>query len=151
MSSFRLTRSHVLSSFAPLLETSDLARRNVFFTDSVIPNVAWTITGHAHSLVGTRYNIEDHCNISFNQLRKRLVAPIKFVVTRVIVDAERSQDGWWACVETRGDATRKTGPHYNNEYIWLTKYNDEGKIVEIRSYFDTVFAEQVLAEPAAEE
>ncbi|KAF4458641.1 ketosteroid isomerase [Fusarium albosuccineum] len=109
MSSFRLTRSHVLSSFAPLFETSDLARRNVFFTDSVIPNVAWTITGHAHSLVGTRYNIEDHCNISFNQLRKRLVAPIKFV------------------------------------------YNDEGKIVEIRSYFDTVFAEQVLAEPATEE
>ncbi|KAF4977664.1 hypothetical protein FZEAL_5854 [Fusarium zealandicum] len=149
--SFTLTRAHVLTSFAPLLETADPCRRAVFFTDSVVPDVKWTITGHAHSLVGTRNSIAEHCDTSFNQMRKRLVAPIKFVVTRVIVDAERREDGWWACVETRGEAMRKTGEHYNNEYVWLTRYNDEGKIVEVRSYFDTLFAEQVLAEPAVDE
>ncbi|KAI5461967.1 hypothetical protein BGZ63DRAFT_403245 [Mariannaea sp. PMI_226] len=102
---------------------------------------------HAHSLAGTSYNIKDHAEKSFNRLGKRLVAPIKFVVQRVIVDAEKSEDGWWACVETKGEATRKTGADYHNEYIWLTRFNDQGRIVEIRSYFDTMLAEEVLAEP----
>lgn len=39
------------------------------------------------------------------------------------------------------------GKAYNNEYVWLTRWNDEGKIVEIRSYFDTMLSEEALADP----
>lgn len=72
------------------------------------------------------------------------------MVTRVIVDAEPVRDengaigGWWACVETRGEAVTKTGERYDNEYAWITRWNSEGRIVEIRSYFDTLMAEHVL-------
>ncbi|EQK99433.1 hypothetical protein OCS_04854 [Ophiocordyceps sinensis CO18] len=55
---------------------------------------------------------------------------------------------WWACVETRGQATRKpSGKPYNNEYIWLTAWSREGRIVEVRSYFDSMLSEEVLREP----
>ena len=147
MSTFKLTKAHVHHVFASLLETDDLSVRNVFFTDHMIPDVTWTITGTGHSLAGTRYNLQDHSNASFNNLGKRLTGPIKFVVKRVVVDAEREENGWWACVELKGEAMRKTGKEYNNEYIWLTRFNDDGKIVEVRSYFDTLFAENVLQEP----
>ncbi|KAF7541747.1 hypothetical protein G7Z17_g11885 [Cylindrodendrum hubeiense] len=151
MSDFKLTRPHVLKVFEPLQETDDIERRNTFFADSVVPDVKWTITGQAHSLIGTRNSIQEHNDISDNQISKRLDGPIKFVVTRVIVDGDRSDDGWWTSVELRGEATRRTGLDYNNEYIWLTRFNDQGKIVEIRSYFDTLLSEMVLAEPAYDE
>lgn len=40
-----------------------------------------------------------------------------------------------------------TGQAYNNEYVWLTTWNDEGKIIHIRSYFDTLLAQQTLEDP----
>ncbi|KAF7561200.1 hypothetical protein G7046_g2960 [Stylonectria norvegica] len=151
MVAFKLTKAYVLTVFAPLQETTDLTLRNSFFTNFVVPDVKWTITGTGHSLAGTRYNLQDHSDASFAKLGKRLIAPIKFVVKRVVVDQERDVDGWWACVETRGEATRKSGVEYNNEYVWMIRFNDEGKIVEITSYFDTHLSEQVLAEPAGDE
>ena len=111
--------------------------------------------------------------------------PIKFVVRSVILEP----DTRWACVETRGFATRKSGMFqfslqeimaptskylpwlgldapftqppllrayisrfeltiagkpYNNDYIWLTQWNDEGKIVYVRSYFDTMLSQEAL-------
>lgn len=42
---------------------------------------------------------------------------------------------------------RRIGAPYNNEYVWLTKWNDEGKIVEIKSYFDSAMSEELLNEP----
>ncbi|KAH6986350.1 hypothetical protein BKA56DRAFT_670515 [Ilyonectria sp. MPI-CAGE-AT-0026] len=148
MADFKLTRPHVLKAFEPLQETDDIARRNSFFSESMVADVKWTITGQAHSLVGTRNSIQEHSNMSFDKIDKRLEGPIKFVVTKVIVDGERADDGWWTSVELRGEATRRTGMDYNNENVWLTRFNDQGKIVEVRSYFDTLLEEMVLAEPA---
>ncbi|KAK7426251.1 hypothetical protein QQZ08_007281 [Neonectria magnoliae] len=138
-----------MSSFNPSKKTEDLALRNAFFSEYVVPDVKWTIAGRAHSLVGTWHSLWEHNEASFNHLEKRLVAPIKFVVTRVVVDGERAEDGWWACVEVLDEATRRTGLD-NNENVWLTRFNDQGKIVEVRSYFDTILSEQVLAEPVEE-
>ncbi|KAG8411250.1 hypothetical protein J3459_016462 [Metarhizium acridum] len=78
------------------------------------------------------------------RLGRNLKGPIRFTATRVIVDAEREEDGWWCTVETKGEATRTTGQPYDNEYAWLMRWNDEGKIVEVRSYFDTMLSEKVL-------
>ncbi|KAH7149040.1 hypothetical protein B0J13DRAFT_523697 [Dactylonectria estremocensis] len=148
MSAFKLTRSHVIEAFAPLQETADMARRNAFFSDSVVPDVKWTVAGQAHSLIGTQNSMKEHADATFNKIGKRLDGPIKFVVTKVIVDGDKADDGWWTSVELKGEATRRTGMDYNNEYVWLTRFNDQGKIVEIRSYFDTLLSEMVLAEPA---
>ncbi|KAH8673133.1 hypothetical protein BGZ61DRAFT_591638 [Ilyonectria robusta] len=76
MADFKLTRPHVLKAFEPLQETDDIARRNSFFSDSMVPDVKWTITGQAHSLVGTRNSIQEHSNMSFDKIDKRLEGPI---------------------------------------------------------------------------
>ncbi|KAL2214590.1 hypothetical protein CC79DRAFT_1328491 [Sarocladium strictum] len=156
MAPFKLTKSHVKSSFSPLLETTNLPLRAVFFNNSVRQNITWTITGSGHALAGTRHTIQDHSEASFNRLLKLLERPIRFEIVRVIVDSEPAEKeeggGWWASVEMVGYADRKTGGPYNNEYAMFVKYDDEGKIVEIRSYHDTALAETLLAEdePKAE-
>lgn len=76
---------------------------------------------------------------------KFLQAPIKFVALRVLVDEAKE----WSCVETVGQSTRKDGKAYNNEYVWLMKWNADGKIEEVRSYFDTALSEEVLREGEA--
>ncbi|KAG8411662.1 hypothetical protein J3459_016326 [Metarhizium acridum] len=96
------------------------------------------------SLAETRHSVQDHEDATFKRLGRNLKGPIRFTATRVIVDAEREEDGWWCTVETKGEATRTTGQPYDNEYAWLMRWNDEGKIVEVRSYFDTMLSEKVL-------
>ncbi|PNY26839.1 Uncharacterized protein TCAP_03233 [Tolypocladium capitatum] len=131
MSRFTLTKAHVLRAFAPLAETRDAAVRERFFRESVAPDVTWTIAGSAHSLAGTRRSLRAHADATFDRLGKKLRGPIRFTVTRVLIDAEPTGDGGcWACVETLGEATRKTGEPYNNEYVWLTRWDAEGRIVE---------------------
>ncbi|KAG5998458.1 hypothetical protein E4U54_002185 [Claviceps lovelessii] len=144
MPPFVLTKDLIRRAFAHLAETDDLAQRQKFLTDYLVPDVIWTCTGNAHSLAGTRYSLQEHDEATFKRLGRKLRAPIKFVVTRAVVDAEPEADGWWCSVETRGEATRTTGEPYNNEYVWLMRWNGEGKVVEIRSYFDTMLSEQVL-------
>ncbi|OAQ71307.1 hypothetical protein VFPPC_03628 [Pochonia chlamydosporia 170] len=147
MPGFTLTKDYVRKAFAHLGEVNDIEHRKKFLTEYIVPNVTWTCTGNAHSLAGTRYTLKDHEDATFNRLGKKLKGPIKFTATRVIVDAEAEEDGWWCTVETKGEATRTTGEAYDNEYVWLMRWNDEGKIVEIRSYFDTLLSEQVLLGP----
>ncbi|KAG5983959.1 hypothetical protein E4U55_006569 [Claviceps digitariae] len=144
---FVLTKTLIRRAFSHLAETNDLAFRSKFLTDYLVPNVIWTCTGNAHSLAGTRHSLQEHDEATFKRLGRKLRAPIKFVVTRVVVDAEPEADGWWCSVETRGEATRTTGEPYNNEYAWLMRWNEEGRVVEIRSYFDTMLSEQVLLGP----
>lgn len=152
MAPFVLTKSHVLASFSPLRETTNLAARSVFATQSVRPNdVRWTITGSGHQLAGTRHTIEDHSKASFNRLLKLLARPIRFEVVRVVVDAEPASEeeggGWWASLELVGYAERKkTGGTYNNEYAMFVRYDGEGRIVEVRSYHDTALTETLLEE-----
>lgn len=147
MAGFILTKDYVFKAFSHLSEIEDIEHRKKFLTEYIVPNVIWTCTGNAHSLAGTRYSVKEHEDATFKRLGKKLKGPIKFIATRVIVDAEPEADGWWSTVETKGEATRTTGEPYDNEYVWLMRWNDEGKIVEIRSYFDTMLSEQVLLGP----
>lgn len=39
-----------------------------------------------------------------------------------------------------------SGQPYNNDYIWITQWSDDGKILSVRSYHDTNLAEKVLYE-----
>ena len=148
--STRLTKTLINRAFSHLSETSDLAYRNKFFKDYMIADVKWTIAGGAHSMAGTRYNQEDHANISFNVLGKKLKSPICFKVRHIVMDADGTLDedegnGHWASVELVGTAEKISGGIYENEYVWLTKWHD-GRIIEVRSYHDTHLAEVVLNE-----
>ncbi|KAG5930009.1 hypothetical protein E4U53_002316 [Claviceps sorghi] len=143
MPPFVLTKALVHQAFAHLAETEDLAARQKFNT-YLDPDVVWTCAGTAHSLAGTRHGLRAHDEATFQRLGRKLRGPIRFAVTRVVVDAEPDDDGWWCSVEARGEATRADGEAYDNEYVWLMRWDGRGKVVEIRSYFDTMLSEQVL-------
>ncbi|KAG5926543.1 hypothetical protein E4U42_003165 [Claviceps africana] len=143
MPPFVLTKALVCQAFAHLAETEDLAVRGQF-NSYIDPDVVWTCAGSAHSLAGTRHGLRAHGAATFDRLGRHLRGPIRFAVTSVVVDAEPEEDGWWCSVEARGEATRVDGRPYNNEYVWLMRWDGRGKVVEIRSYFDTMLSEQVL-------
>ncbi|MGC1172845.1 nuclear transport factor 2 family protein [Polaromonas sp.] len=52
-------------------------------------------------------------------------------------------DGDCVIVEARGDMTTRKGEKYDNEYCLVYRF-DEGKIVEMREYCDSVLCEQRL-------
>ena len=54
---------------------------------------------------------------------------------------------WSVAWEVQRLTFGETGRPYNNEYIWLTTWNNEGKIVDIRSYFDSAMSEEALQDP----
>lgn len=164
MPPFKLTKAYILDAFSTLAETTDLHRRNRFFRDFVHPQVKWTITGSGHALAGTTDTLDAHAARSFDRLGKLLVAPIEFTVLRVIIDATPASPGstasaadddgkasegeeMWACLDVKGKAERKSGRGwYENEYCWLTRWDDEGRIVEAKTWHDTAMVERLLDE-----
>lgn len=134
--------------------------------------------GPTSALAGTRYTLQEHNDATFNRCLKRLTAPIKFKVLKVVIDVEDDDDdndddnandsgsgqagaekagkeddgaGRWAVIELIGESTRKTGASYDNVYAFMTRWNEEGKMVEIRTYYDTLMAEQMLQDPVDDE
>jgi len=141
-----ITKEYIASVFSHLAIVADAAARGRFF-DYIVPDVTWAIAGTSHSLAGTRHTLQAHSDATFDRLGRKLASPIKFTVGRIILDAEPEQDGSrWAMVELLGVAPRKNGEEYRNDYIWMTRWNEEGKMVELKSYFDTYLSELVLNE-----
>ncbi|KFZ19135.1 hypothetical protein V501_00817 [Pseudogymnoascus sp. VKM F-4519 (FW-2642)] len=143
---FKLTKAYIQHVFAPLEDINDVEGRKSFFSETADQNITWKVAGSAHSLAGTRHSLEAHEEATFHRLSKRLSTPIRITITAVIVNAEPSEDGWWASIELRGEANKTSGGVYSNENVWLTRWNDKGKIVEIRSWFDFVLTEQLLSQ-----
>ncbi|KAJ6437189.1 hypothetical protein O9K51_10159 [Purpureocillium lavendulum] len=145
MAGFRITKEYIAEAFSHLAIVHDAKARGRFF-DYVLPDVTWAIAGTSHSLSGTRHTLQSHSDATFNRLGQKLAEPIKFTVGRIILDAEPEADGWWAMVELLGVAPRKSGHEYRNDYVWMTRWNEDGKMAEIKSYFDTYLSELVLNE-----
>lgn len=97
-----------------------------------------------------------------NTKGQKLAKPIKFVIRSIILEPDTRR----ASIETKGYATRTNGMYsrpssnnkmcngvdaslgqpYNNDYVWLTQWNEQGQIFSVRSYHDTNLAEKVLKE-----
>jgi len=50
-------------------------------------------------------------------------------------------------VECRGDVATKAGARYDNQYCYVCRFDDAGKLVALTEYMDTALAERVLAPP----
>jgi len=50
-------------------------------------------------------------------------------------------------VECRGDVATKAGARYDNQYCYVCRIDDAGKLVALTEYMDTALAERVLAPP----
>jgi uncharacterized protein len=54
----------------------------------------------------------------------------------------------WVVVQCSGAATTKRGGTYENEYIWMCRF-DDGRLVELIEYLDTDMVVQALDPPGA--
>jgi hypothetical protein len=50
-------------------------------------------------------------------------------------------------VECKGDVSTKAGNRYDNDYCYVCRFGDDGKLVALTEYMDTALAERVLAPP----
>ncbi|KAF2238878.1 hypothetical protein EV356DRAFT_528771 [Viridothelium virens] len=50
-----------------------------------------------------------------------------------------------AYVEFKGEGTQNNGRPYNNQYLWVMIFDDNGKATEIREYLDTGLVREVFS------
>ena len=50
-----------------------------------------------------------------------------------------------AYVEFKGEATQNNGKPYDNHYMWVMIFNEDGHAFEIREYLDTGLVKEVFA------
>jgi ketosteroid isomerase-like protein len=53
-------------------------------------------------------------------------------------------DEEWCTMEMRNEGKTKSGMDYNQTYSWCVRWNDEGKIVQVRAYLDSALMRDVI-------
>jgi len=50
----------------------------------------------------------------------------------------------WVVIESESRAVLRDGTPYNNQYMFVFKFDDDGKILEFKEYWDTLHARETL-------
>ena len=50
-------------------------------------------------------------------------------------------------VECKGDVATKAGARYDNDYCYVCRFDDAGRLTRLTEYMDTALAERVLPPP----
>ena len=50
----------------------------------------------------------------------------------------------WVVIESESRAVLRDGTPYNNQYVFIFKFDDAGKILEFKEYWDTLHARETL-------
>jgi hypothetical protein len=50
----------------------------------------------------------------------------------------------WVVIESESKAVLRDGTPYNNQYVFIFKFDDDGKILEFKEYWDTLHARETL-------
>ena len=129
-----VTEALVRADFQPWL-TNDPTP----YFDNLPENIVWTVTGKGHPLAG-RFNSKTEVIELFGRLKSRLATPIECKITNVLTAGD------WGIVEMTGHATTKGGNSYDQELVWLCRYEGD-KCVEVRFYTDTLEYQRVFDEP----
>lgn len=97
----------------------------------------WVCGEGRFALSGTRDKRAYFSDVA--QVMGEKVQKLRMEVLNIICEGDQ------VCVETRGHATMADGRPYNNRYVFIYKISG-GKIVSIREYLDTIYAQGVLVE-----
>jgi ketosteroid isomerase-like protein len=65
---------------------------------------------------------------------------MRFDITTVTAEGNR------VALEAESDAVLANGQPYNNQYVFFFYFDDEGKIIEFREYWDTLYAFETMFE-----
>ncbi|KAK5732048.1 hypothetical protein LTR17_010884 [Elasticomyces elasticus] len=105
------------------------------FMKHVDANVVIDIVGHDHELSHKGKGADSLKDNHFAEFENMLdfSKPNQLDIIRVIGGGDSS----WACVEVKAAAKTKKGKEFNNECCFVINFNKEGKIVELRAYYDS--------------
>jgi ketosteroid isomerase-like protein len=69
---------------------------------------------------------------------------MKFKIKTVTGEGNR------VAIEAESDAVMANGKPYNNQYVFFFYFDDDGKIIEFREYWDTLYAFETMFEGKTE-
>lgn len=110
-----------------------------FFKNYVADDVIWTITGSVEGQSGTYDSKREVLDNALNPVVRHMATPVERKVKSIMISGD------WAIVEHTAEAKTKKGMDMFQEFCWVCRF-EEGKIVQVRMYFDTAMAAKVLAE-----
>ncbi|KAI9879772.1 MAG: hypothetical protein M1830_007214 [Pleopsidium flavum] len=134
------------------------------FFAHVIDDVDWTVMGH-HPLAGQYTNKAAFQKDTLQRLGAIMEKPLQMEVRNVVGGGDEE----WAVVELIATSTCKNGEmpsllvryrsalvgadggllvglKFDNTYAWVTRWNKDGKIVQVRAYLDSALVKQALEE-----
>jgi uncharacterized protein len=130
-----LTVETVQTAFQPF-ENSDPPS---FFKNYVTDDIIWTTTGSIEGHSGTYSSKREVVDNALNPVVRRIATLVESKIKSIMVSGD------WAIVEHTAEAKTKKGMDMFQEFCWVCRF-EEGKIVQVRMYFDTAMVMKVLAE-----
>ncbi|KAI9800039.1 MAG: hypothetical protein M1833_003568 [Piccolia ochrophora] len=109
--------------------------------EHVADDVDWTVMGH-HPLAGRYTSKQSFQEGTLSRLGKVMKEddPIKLTVRNVI----GGDDEEWAVVELIAKGTAKNGLPFDNTYAWVTRWNTDERIVQVRAYLDSELVKEAI-------
>ncbi len=95
----------------------------------------WQI-GKKLALAGS-HSLEETA-VMIPKIYERLPNGMEFEISSMVAEGNK------VAVEADSNATLANGKPYNNQYHFLFHFNDDGKIVEFKEYWDTLYAFETL-------
>jgi uncharacterized protein len=110
------------------------------FIDAMSDDVSWTITGTSPWSKTWRGK---------DSLRRDLFRPLfaQFAGSYRNRASRFVAEGDIVVVECKGDVATKSGARYDNDYCYICRFDDAGKLIAITEYMDTALLDRVLTPP----
>jgi uncharacterized protein len=110
------------------------------FVDAMHGDFAWTISGQGPWARTWRGK---------DAVRTELLRPLfaQFATQYRNTAKNFIAEGDTVVVECKGDVATKQGNRYDNDYCYVCRFGDDGKLIALTEYMDTALAERVLAPP----
>ncbi len=114
-----------------------------FFTH-VGDDVKWTVTGHT-ILSNTWTDLTTYRSSTFAKIGPLLASPgMKLKVSGGEEGIIVSENGWAVVDLKTVDTYTKSGVLYDQHYAWHMRFDEEGRVREVKTWMDTAHFEAVL-------
>jgi uncharacterized protein len=110
------------------------------FVDAMHDDFAWTISGQGPWARTWRGKDAVRTEL-FRPLFAQFATKYRNTATNFIAEGDT------VVVECKGNVATKQGNRYDNDYCYVCRFGDDGKLIALTEYMDTALAERVLARP----
>jgi ketosteroid isomerase-like protein len=110
------------------------------FVDAMRDDFAWTISGQGPWARTWRDKNAVSADL-FRPLFAQFATKYRCTATRFVAEGDT------VVVECKGDVVTTRGDRYDNNYCYVCRFAEYGKLIALTEYMDTALAERVLVPP----